>query len=91
MPFEVGPNLYAALRTLHRRKKSRVVWADAICINKSDVGQKAYKVPLMGRLYTEATRAANWLGETNADIDALASWLNVQGPDQKLFSGQSST
>lgn len=85
--FTVTPSLHAALTALRHRKKPRIVWADAICINQNDDDDKAYQVPLMGRLYTEATRTVIWFGASNDDIDALVAWLDTHGPDRKLLSG----
>lgn len=85
--FTVTPSLHAALTALRHRKKPRIVWADAICINQDDDDDKAYQVPLMGRLYTEATRTVIWLGASNQNIDALVAWLATHGPDRKLLSG----
>lgn len=89
--FSVGPNLFAALRALRHRKKPRVVWADAICINQQDNGEKAYQVPLMGRIYTEAARTLIWFGDSNEDVDALISWLHTHGSTRSLMSVRSST
>lgn len=85
--FTVSTNLHGALKALRRGKKSRVLWVDAICINQDDDDEKAYQVPLMGRLYTEAPRTIIWFGETNENIDALVSWLDAHGPERKLLSG----
>lgn len=73
--FPVGPSLFAALHALRSRKRDRVVWADAICINQKSVEDKNYQVPLMGRIYSQAARTVIWFGPSNVDVDALMSWL----------------
>ncbi|KAJ4393771.1 hypothetical protein N0V93_002986 [Gnomoniopsis smithogilvyi] len=85
--FTVTTNLHEALKALRRGKKPRVLWVDAICINQDDDDEKAYQVPLMGRLYTEAPRTIIWFGASNENVDALITWLNIHGPERKLLSG----
>lgn len=85
--FIVTPNLYEALKALRHHKKPRAVWADAICINQEDDDDKVYQVPLMGRVYTEATRTVIWFGASNENVDALVAWLSTHGPGRKLLAG----
>jgi hypothetical protein len=33
----------------------RYLWIDAICINQADLGEKDLQVPLMGRIYSQAS------------------------------------
>lgn len=57
------------LRTGSRRGSSRLlqeplrVWADAICINQEDVGERSQQVRLMKRLYSEAELVMCWLAD----------------------------
>lgn len=85
--FLVTINLHQALGALRRAKKPRVLWVDAVCINQDDDDEKAYQVPLMGRLYTEAPRTVIWFGASNENIEALVAWLHTHGPDRKLLPG----
>ncbi|KAF5988993.1 heterokaryon incompatibility protein (het-6OR allele) [Fusarium bulbicola] len=59
----ISGNLYIALRELRRTDTSRVVWADAICINQEDAGEKGRQVALMGKIFNNAWRVIIWLGE----------------------------
>lgn len=61
--FEVTPNLGAALRYLRSPREDRVVWIDAICINQSDMDERAAQVRMMSSVYSGATRVVAWLGE----------------------------
>ncbi|CVL03640.1 uncharacterized protein FMAN_15080 [Fusarium mangiferae] len=61
--FLVGDNAAAALRRLRWKKKKRVLWIDAICINQTDVDEKNTQVPLMQKIYGQAQNVLVWLGE----------------------------
>lgn len=41
---------------------SRVLWADAICINQEDIIERGQQVQLMREIYTKATGVVVWLG-----------------------------
>ncbi|KAF4500709.1 Heterokaryon incompatibility 6, OR allele [Fusarium agapanthi] len=59
----ISGNLYIALRELRRCNTSRVVWADAICINQEDVEERGQQVALMGRIFNSAWQVIIWLGD----------------------------
>ncbi len=54
--MKVTPNLYAALceNGLKAEVADRWLWADAICINQSNDGEKAVEVKCMNKIYTAA-------------------------------------
>ncbi|KAF1357514.1 HET-domain-containing protein, partial [Lizonia empirigonia] len=65
----ITTNLAQALRRLrlsrahdHSTGISRVLWADAICINQEDVIERGHQVQLMREIYTKATGVIVWLG-----------------------------
>lgn len=58
----VTPNCESALRHLRQMFKDRLLWIDAACINQQSVEEKNVQVPLMGEIYSAATRAVIWLG-----------------------------
>jgi hypothetical protein len=41
---------------------SKMVWADAICINQEDVIERNHQVQLMKEIYTKASKVVVWLG-----------------------------
>ncbi|KAF9769237.1 hypothetical protein IL306_013371 [Fusarium sp. DS 682] len=59
----ISGNLYMALRELRRSSTSRLVWADAICINQGDVQERGQQVALMGKVFSGAWQVVIWLGE----------------------------
>ncbi|KAG7289929.1 hypothetical protein NEMBOFW57_006306 [Staphylotrichum longicolle] len=61
-PFGVTPNLAAALRRIRGRSDTRLLWADAICINQHDLEERGFHVSFMGRIYSCAHRVLVHLG-----------------------------
>jgi hypothetical protein len=61
--MSISGSLYIALRELRRSNASRVIWADAICINQEDVKERGQQVALMGQIFDGAWQVIIWLGE----------------------------
>jgi len=55
-PFEVTFNLYWALVRIRSVSRPRILWADAICINQSDLLERSNQVMFMGSLYSNASK-----------------------------------
>lgn len=75
---EVGPNLEAALRTLHgytQRLHGLKLWVDAICINQADEEEKAIQVKRMKDIYSNSAVTRIWLGESDEDTAPFFSFL----------------
>lgn len=73
----ITTSLEAALRHVrtkwaaHRRADdpSRFrLWADAICINQSDMDERGRQVQLMGDIYRSADLVLAWLGQDDVDL-----------------------
>ncbi|KAK8105642.1 HET-domain-containing protein [Apiospora kogelbergensis] len=69
----VTVNLFAALRRLRSRTISRCLWADALCINQTDLEEKSRQVLLMGKVYSGATRGLMWLGEYSEQLSDMGA------------------
>ena len=67
----VTQNLKDALLRLKLKDRSRIVWADAICINQNDDVEKGSQVKLMKGIYGNATRVCVWLGRTTAQMEPV--------------------
>ncbi|RYP67125.1 hypothetical protein DL769_005830 [Monosporascus sp. CRB-8-3] len=80
----VGANLYMALHRLRREDSTRVVWADAICVNQSDVHERSQQVAAMGDIFRNAYSVLVWLG---ADEDADKVSDTVARASSKAFAG----
>ncbi|MCJ1367915.1 hypothetical protein MMC16_007051 [Acarospora aff. strigata] len=55
-------NLHAALIRLRLPNQSRLVWADAICINQGDLEERSCQVRMMKDIYQRAFSVVIWLG-----------------------------
>lgn len=68
--FRVTANLEAALRAFRSQLRRPVMWADALCIDQSDIAERSSQVSLMGEIYLQAVQTIVWLG--NADTTTKA-------------------
>lgn len=62
-----GGNLFAALRRFRSQDTQRRLWADQICINQDDLGERNEQVQFMNRIYANASRVLIWLGLDDED------------------------
>ncbi|KAF5538142.1 heterokaryon incompatibility (het-6OR allele) [Fusarium napiforme] len=58
----ITPSLFHALHRFRLREESRMLWADAVCINQSDNAEKASQVALMSDIYASSTCTLVYLG-----------------------------
>ena len=88
--FRIRRNLHEFLVQL-RITELEVVWADAICINQADLGERSEQVGLMATIYTAAICTHAWLGPADCRSDEimslLADWHHAQSLD--MSEGQS--
>ncbi len=76
--FNTFATLGAALRRLRWPDNPRLLWADQICINQSDVDERGDQVQKMRQIYERADGVFAWLGHLeNADA-AFAALLDLQ-------------
>ncbi|KAI0131820.1 heterokaryon incompatibility protein-domain-containing protein [Xylariales sp. AK1849] len=68
--FDATENLVEFLRCLRLQTADRLVWADAICIDQTNVKEKSKQLGLMGRVYQQASEAHIWFGHF------MQSWQN---------------
>jgi len=73
----VTVNLEAAMRRLRQEDNPQVLWVDAICINQSDLDEKAAQIPFMSRIYSTAGRVVAWLGEDHEFLGPALSWIRT--------------
>lgn len=68
--FQATPSLARALRYVPRHWQTKYpgraltelrLWADAVCINQSDLEERAQQVPLMGKIYSGAELVMCWM------------------------------
>ncbi|KAF1807961.1 hypothetical protein P152DRAFT_379923, partial [Eremomyces bilateralis CBS 781.70] len=65
--FYVTRNLESALRNISQMVKKLVIWADALCIDQTDLSERAAQVRLMGDIYRNADHVLIWIGGTQED------------------------
>ena len=61
--IKITRNLHTALRYLRKTDGPRVIWADGVCINQSDLDERSSQVAMMGDIYQEGKGLQIWLGE----------------------------
>jgi len=59
--LKISRNLYAALMAYSYPDRTRLLWADAICINQADTVEKTQQVAIMADIYSKAKRVQAWL------------------------------
>ena len=71
----ISINLYNSLRRL-RDKSSQYIWVDRVCIDQSNVVERAEQVRMMGRIYSQARLVIVWLGEE--DIHTVPAFALIE-------------
>lgn len=77
--LQITTNLHHALVNFRLADRSRLVWADAICINQTDLTEKAHQLRLIHRVYSSATKVLVWLGPPDAHTDVAMDTLGQIG------------
>jgi hypothetical protein len=86
--YQVGDNLYAALKVLRSKHEDVYVWTDALCINQSDLREKTVQVSHMHEIYAHAETVCIWLGngpgrdEVEKTFQFLNRILDLEGLEQ---------
>jgi len=86
--LRIGINLYHALRQLRKEGSSRLLWADAVCINQEDIQERSEQVAAMGNIFRDAHSVLVWLG---SDLPPLTSpggeFVMKSRSSSKAFAG----
>lgn len=70
-------SLHTALKYLRKVDGPRIIWADGICLNQRDIGERSSQMKLMREIYSNANQLQIWLGEV-AEILCEASCDDVE-------------
>ena len=69
-------NLAIALRHIRSRTESRLLFADAICINQEDINECGQQVRLMADISHEAKRVVVWLGpDLHGTVELVCGYI----------------
>lgn len=85
-PLEITTSLHAVFKRVRYTDRSRVLWADAVCINQQNKAERSHHVSFMGETYRHAKRVlvcfgghdkhtSTWTGSSddgNDDADDVA-------------------
>ena len=70
--LRVRKNLVAFLRIIRSKLCQPVVlWADAICIDQSNIGERGHQVQLMRDIFSQAREVKSWLGPSTPGIASV--------------------
>jgi hypothetical protein len=72
--MKITKNLSDALRTFRKPDTIVPLWADAICINQKDKDEKTCQMPLMGKIYGQASKVKIWLREESQEEDCKTAF-----------------
>lgn len=75
--LEVRDNLFVALKHLRYKDMPRKLWIDAICINQTDLEERALEVRKMSQIYSLAQRTVIWLGPSVATTALAMQTINL--------------
>jgi hypothetical protein len=78
-PFQITINLAAALDDLRHQHNMLRLWADAICVDQSNISERNHQVGLMRDIYSFAQHTIIYLGDSNDDCDQVMN-AALQGP-----------
>lgn len=75
----VRDNLAHALRRIRDTTTTKILWADALCLNQEDKIEKSHQVPFMAEIYRRAARVIVWLGPERDDSASAMKLLRDLG------------
>lgn len=76
----VRKNLLNALKSLRLPTESRLLFIDALCINRGDVPERNRMVALMSQIYQRATKVLIWLGDGDEVSNVAFDKINQRLP-----------
>jgi Heterokaryon incompatibility protein (HET) len=83
----VTRNLEAALRNLRLGDQTRMLWADALCINQKNISERSYQVSIMALIYKYAAQVIVWLGEASRTSESAFWLLHKLADTEENFAG----
>lgn len=78
MTLVITKTLHDAIVRIRHPKETRVLWADAICINQENVEERNGQVQLMSQIYKQAAKVLIWVGNQHTHLTDTAFPLICQ-------------
>jgi Heterokaryon incompatibility protein (HET) len=66
--FAITTSLYSALKQLRQTSRQKFLWADALCIDQTNIHERSQQVCIMASIYAQAERVLIWLGDETEDV-----------------------
>jgi hypothetical protein len=66
--LNIRSELSYALARVRLKHATRIIWVDALCIDQTDDEEKSHQVPLMGKIFSHATKVNVWLGRGDEKV-----------------------
>lgn len=73
--FEVTDNLWQALHRLRHKRKQRIFWIDAVCIDQANVEERNSQVRCMWAIYRHALETTVFLGVETEFTGPSMRWV----------------
>jgi Heterokaryon incompatibility protein (HET) len=80
----ITKNLHSALSDLRYKDQERILLADALCINQSDLAERTHQVSLMSSVYGRAAMVVIWLGDAWDGCKLAMELFEQLGRDDSL-------
>jgi hypothetical protein len=75
---QLQPNLHSALWHLAKQEDGpRAIWADALCVDQSNIQEKGEQVSIMGDIYGSVGCVIAWLGPEGEKVEYLFAALTL--------------
>jgi hypothetical protein len=99
LQIDISEPLSEALQHIRHPRLLRVIWADALCINQGDNGERSQQVSIMHSVYGNAFRTLVWLGTSctgttkalNLICDVVNAWDETHPAEFSVFDPESDT
>lgn len=87
--ISIAGNLHSALKHLRSPTSHIVLWADAICIDQTNLAERGHQVEQMPKVYGAAEEVVAWLGEADDNSDAAMDYIATCGSRKNKIAKKS--
>jgi Heterokaryon incompatibility protein (HET) len=82
--FSITINLEAALRLLRHTGGDRIMWVDAVCIDRENFQERSQQVRQLGQIYKQPQQVIIWLGPGTSTSDMTINGIEMLAKDPNL-------